>query len=105
MGFAGVLIVLAPKLEHGIVANWATLILVAAAPVSAGSYLLAKRLMQYDRPETIVLWQSFLVAAFTLPVALFVKGSRPSPGFPCACRAPPNNATLPMIDITVERFI
>ena len=71
VGFAGVLIVLAPKLEHGIVANWATLILVAAAPVSAGSYLLAKRLMQYDRPETIVLWQSFLVAAFTLPVALF----------------------------------
>ncbi len=71
IGFAGVLIVLAPKLEHGIVANWASLILIAAAPVSAGSYLLAKRLMQYDTPETIVLWQSILVSLFTLPVALF----------------------------------
>ena len=71
IGFSGVLIVLAPKLEHGIVANWASLILIAAAPVSAASYLLAKRLMQYDSPETIVLWQSFVVSLFTLPVALF----------------------------------
>jgi drug/metabolite transporter (DMT)-like permease len=71
IGFTGVLIVLAPKLQHGIAANWASLILIAAAPVSAGSYLLAKRLMRYDTPETIVLWQSILVALFTLPVALF----------------------------------
>lgn len=71
IGFSGVLIVLAPKLEHGIAANWASLILIAAAPVSAASYLMAKRLMQYDTPETIVLWQSMLVALFTLPVALF----------------------------------
>jgi drug/metabolite transporter (DMT)-like permease len=71
IGFAGVLVILAPKLEHGIAANWASLILIAGAPVSAASYLLAKRLMQYDTPETIVLWQSMLVSLFTLPVALF----------------------------------
>ncbi len=71
IGFAGVLIVLAPKLQHGIVGNWASLILIAAAPVSAASYLLAKRLMRHDTPETIVLWQSILVSLFTLPVALF----------------------------------
>lgn len=71
IGFAGVLIVLSPKLEHGISANWASFLLVAAAPVSAGSYLLAKRLMRYDKPETIVLWQSMLVSLFTLPVASF----------------------------------
>jgi drug/metabolite transporter (DMT)-like permease len=71
IGFAGVLVILAPKLEHGIAANWASLILIAGAPVSAASYLLAKRLMQYDAPETIVLWQSMLVSLFTLPVALF----------------------------------
>lgn len=71
IGFAGVLIVLYPKLEHGITANWASLLLIAAAPVSAGSYLLAKRLMRYDTPETIVLWQAILVSLFTLPVASF----------------------------------
>lgn len=71
IGFGGVLVILAPKLENGIAANWASLILVAGAPVSAASYLLAKRLMQYDTPETIVLWQSMLVSLFTLPVALF----------------------------------
>ena len=71
IGFAGVLIVLYPKLEHGITANWASLLLIAAAPVSAGSYLLAKRLMRYDKPETIVLWQAILVSLFTLPVASF----------------------------------
>ncbi len=71
IGFAGVLIVLTPKLQHGLAANWASLILIAAAPVSAASYLLAKRLMRYDSPETIVLWQSILVSLFTLPAALF----------------------------------
>ena len=47
------------------------LLLVAAAPVSASSYLLAKRLMRYDKTETIVLWQAMLVALFTLPFALY----------------------------------
>ena len=67
VGFLGVLLVLYPKLEHGIAANWASLLLVAAAPVSASSYLLAKRLMRYDKTETIVLWQAMLVSLFTLP--------------------------------------
>jgi len=71
VGFLGVLIVLYPELEHGIAANWASLLLIAAAPVSAGSYLLAKRLMRYDKIETIVLWQAMLVSLFTLPLALF----------------------------------
>lgn len=70
VGFLGVLIILFPKLEHGIAANWASLLLIAAAPVSAGSYLLAKRLMLYDKTETIVLWQAMLVSLFTLPIAL-----------------------------------
>ena len=71
IGFLGVMIVLYPKLEHGIAANWASLLLIAAAPVSASSYLLAKRLMRYDKTETIVLWQAMLVSLFTLPIALF----------------------------------
>jgi drug/metabolite transporter (DMT)-like permease len=74
LGFAGVLVVLWPNLRHGIDASWASLLLIGAAPVSAGSYLMAKRLLHYDNAETIVLWQAILVASFTFPVALFFWG-------------------------------
>jgi drug/metabolite transporter (DMT)-like permease len=47
------------------------LLLIAAAPVSAASYLLAKVLMRYDAPQTIVFWQAALVSLFTLPAAIF----------------------------------
>ena len=70
-GFLGVLIVLYPKLEIGISATWSSLLLLAAAPVSAASYLIAKVLMRYDAPQTIVFWQAMLVSLFTLPAALF----------------------------------
>jgi len=70
-GFFGVLIVLYPKLELGISATWSSLLLLAAAPVSAASYLIAKVLMRYDAPQTIVFWQAMLVSAITLPVAWF----------------------------------
>jgi drug/metabolite transporter (DMT)-like permease len=70
-GFVGVLIVLYPKLNLGLSASWSSLLLVAAAPISASSYLIAKRLMRYDAPQTIVFWQSVLVAVYTLPAALY----------------------------------
>jgi drug/metabolite transporter (DMT)-like permease len=60
-----------PKLEVGLSATWASLLLLAAAPVSAASYLIAKVLMRYDAPQTIVFWQALLVSLFTLPVALY----------------------------------
>ncbi|MDI1287305.1 MAG: DMT family transporter [Reyranella sp.] len=71
LGFTGILIVLYPKLQLGISASSASLLLLVAAPVSAGSYLIAKVLMRQDQPETIVLWQSLLVSLFTLPFALW----------------------------------
>ena len=71
LGFAGVLIVLYPKLELGLSASWSSLLLLAAAPISAISYLIAKLLMRYDSPQTIVMWQAVLVSLFTLPVAAF----------------------------------
>jgi drug/metabolite transporter (DMT)-like permease len=70
-GFLGVLIVLYPKLSVGVSASVASLLLIAAAPVSAASYLLAKVLMRYDAPQTIVFWQAALVSLFTLPAAIF----------------------------------
>lgn len=71
LGFVGILIILYPKLQLGLSASWASLLLIVAAPVSAGSYLIAKVLMRDDQPETIVLWQSLLVSLFTLPFALW----------------------------------
>ena len=71
LGFVGILIVLYPKLQLGISASSASLLLLVAAPVSAGSYLIAKVLMRQDQPETIVLWQALLVSLFTLPFALW----------------------------------
>jgi drug/metabolite transporter (DMT)-like permease len=71
-GFLGVLIVLYPKLSVGLSASWSSLLLLAASPVSAASYLIAKRLMRYDAPQAIVFWQSVFVSLFTLPVALFL---------------------------------
>jgi len=69
IGFAGVLIVVGPRLEGagGVYA----LLLLASAPLFAGSNLITKILTRRDRPEVIVAWQSLIVAAFTLPFALW----------------------------------
>lgn len=71
MGFVGVLIVLWPKLSLGISASYGSLLLLAAAPISAASFLMAKVLTRQDTPEAIVFWQCVLVSAMTLPAALW----------------------------------
>jgi len=68
IGFAGVLIVVAPKLTgQGGVYN---LVMLASAPVFAASFLITKALARYERAEVIVVWQSISVALFSLPLAL-----------------------------------
>jgi len=68
IGFAGVLIVVAPKLTgQGGVYN---LVMLASAPVFAASFLITKALARYERAEVIVVWQSISVAIFSLPLAL-----------------------------------
>lgn len=69
IGFAGVLIVVAPKLTGG--GGWYTLVMLASSPVFAASFLLTKALTRYERPEVIVAWQSITVAALSLPLALW----------------------------------
>lgn len=68
IAFLGVGIVVAPRLEGagGVYA----LILLASAPVFAGSNLITKVLTRRDRPEVIVAWQALIVGAFTLPFAI-----------------------------------
>jgi drug/metabolite transporter (DMT)-like permease len=67
-GFAGVLIIVAPRLTG--VGSASALLMLASAAVFAGSFLLSKRLTRIERPSVIVLWQSLAVTAFSVPLAL-----------------------------------
>ena len=69
IGFAGVLIVVAPKLNGS--GGAYTLLMLASAPVFALSFLMTKGLTRTERPAVIVVWQSISVALFSLPMALF----------------------------------
>lgn len=69
-GFIGVLVVVRPWGEgafSGVTAG--NLVMLAAAPVFAGSFLTAKVLTRYDSAESIVLWQHLGVGLLTLPLA------------------------------------
>lgn len=67
IGFAGVLIVVAPKLTGS--GGMSTLVMLASSPVFAASFLLTKALTRTERPEVIVAWQSISVALLSLPLA------------------------------------
>jgi drug/metabolite transporter (DMT)-like permease len=77
IGFAGVLIVVGPKLSGG--AGLYTLVMLASSPVFAASFLITKALTRYERAEVIVLWQSITVTIFSLPLAL-LHWQWPGPG-------------------------
>ncbi|MDA1117785.1 MAG: DMT family transporter [Proteobacteria bacterium] len=71
LGFVGVLIVLKPWGAGGFAGISAgMLMMLASAPIFAGSFLVAKALTRHDRSEIVVLWQhlwvSLLLAGFAL---------------------------------------
>ncbi|MFZ4479784.1 MAG: DMT family transporter [Rhodoferax sp.] len=68
IGFAGVLLVVAPKLsgQGGVYA----LMMLASSPIFAASFLMTKTLTRYETPGVIVLWQAISVAALSLPLGL-----------------------------------
>lgn len=69
IGFAGVLIVVAPKLSGtGGVYN---LVMLASAPVFAASFLITKALTRYEKPEVIVVWQAISVALLSIPLGVW----------------------------------
>lgn len=67
-GFAGVAIVVAPNLsaDGGIY----TLVMLAASPMFAASFLITKGLTRYESAQVIVLWQTLTVTVLSLPLAL-----------------------------------
>jgi drug/metabolite transporter (DMT)-like permease len=68
LGFAGVVMVVAPKLSGaGGVYN---LVMLASAPMFAASFLITKALTRYESAQVIVLWQALTVTIFSLPMAL-----------------------------------
>lgn len=68
VGFAGVLIVVWPKLSGS--AGFYSLVMVASAPLFAASQLITKALTRRDRTEVIVVWQCLTIALFSGPLAL-----------------------------------
>jgi drug/metabolite transporter (DMT)-like permease len=68
IGFAGVLIVVAPQLSGA--GGLYALLMLASSPVFAASFLITKALTRYERPTVIVVWQSISVTLFSLPLAL-----------------------------------
>ena len=71
VGFFGVLIVVQPWSQGAFTAvTIGNLFLLAAAPMFAGSFLVAKVLTRVDRPEVVVFWQHFTVGLLLLPFAL-----------------------------------
>ncbi len=75
MGFAGVLIVVGPRLGLGAGGGelW-HLVMLASAPLFAGSFLLTKALTRHETAGVILLWQSITVTLFSLPLALVYWG-------------------------------
>jgi drug/metabolite transporter (DMT)-like permease len=68
-GFVGVLIVVGPKMSAS--GGLYHLLMLAAAPVFAASFLLTKALTKHETPGVIVVWQSISVSLLSLPLALF----------------------------------
>jgi len=68
IGFAGVLIVVAPKLTAS--GGGYALLMLASAPIFALSFLMTKTLTRTERTEVIVAWQCVSITLLSLPMAL-----------------------------------
>jgi drug/metabolite transporter (DMT)-like permease len=80
VGFAGVLLVINPFQSGGFSGiSTGMLLMLASAPVFAGSFLVAKVLTRHERSDIMVLWQHLVVSILLLPFAL-VLWTMPSAG-------------------------
>jgi drug/metabolite transporter (DMT)-like permease len=72
LGFAGVLIVVGPRLGLGAGTGGGGhhLLMLASAPVFAASFLITKVLTRTEAAGVIVLWQALTVTLFSLPMAV-----------------------------------
>ena len=67
LGFAGVMIVVGPRLSGS--GGWYHLLMLASAPVFAASFLLTKAMTRQESAGTILLWQAVSVSLLSLPLA------------------------------------
>lgn len=80
VGFGGVILVLKPWEGAGFAGiSTGMLLMLASAPVFAGSFLVAKVLTRHERSDVMVLWQHLLVSLLLAPFALALW-AQPSPG-------------------------
>ena len=71
LGFAGVLVVVGPKLSLGAGGSGLFhLVMLASAPLFAASFLVTKALTRYETTGTILVWQSITITLLSLPLAL-----------------------------------
>lgn len=70
VGFAGVMVVLGPRLSLGVSASLGLLLLLASVPLVAISNLTAKYLTRTDGTLTIIFWQNVLASMLFLPMAV-----------------------------------
>lgn len=68
VGFCGVMLVVGPKLS-GSGGGW-HLVMLAAAPVFAASFLLTKAMTRHETAGVILVWQSITVSLISLPLTL-----------------------------------
>jgi drug/metabolite transporter (DMT)-like permease len=79
LGFAGVVLVVKPWEGAGFAGiSKGMLLMLASAPVFAGSFLTAKALTRYDRSEVVVLWQHLWVSILLVGFA-FAYWAPPTP--------------------------
>ena len=79
IGFAGVLLVVKPWEGAGFAGiSTGMLLMLASAPVFAGSFLVAKALTRHERSEVVVLWQHLWVSVLLAGFAL-AYWSQPTP--------------------------
>ena len=79
IGFGGVVLVVKPWEDGGFAGiSTGMLLMLASAPVFAGSFLTAKVLMRYDRSEVVVLWQHLWVSVLLVGFAA-AYWANPSP--------------------------
>ena len=79
ISFAGVVLVVKPWEGTGFAGiSTGMLLMLASAPVFAGSFLTAKVLMRYDRSEVVVLWQHLWVSVLLVGFALAYRAN-PAP--------------------------
>ena len=70
VGFLGIAIVVWPHLGGGGRAGAWSLVMLAASPLFAASFLINKALTRHDSASVIVTWQNLTVTLFALPMAL-----------------------------------